>query len=203
MPRPRLLRRVWFQPNITYFKPAGIRLIDLEESVLSVDEFEAIRLKDSLRLEQEEAAKKMKISQPTFHRLLLDARKKIADAIVNGKAIRIEGGNFKMMQPRMVQGRGMGGGIGGGGGMGQGGGMGSGGGMGGGRGMGGGMGQGRGQRRGMGGGQGRGRMGGFAAGPQGICKCPKCGYEQQHPIGQPCTKIKCPECGTMMIREQQ
>ena len=103
MPRPRLFRRVSFEPNATYFKPAGISLIELEESILTVDEFEAIRLKDLLGLDQEEAAKKMNISQPTFHRLVLAARKKIADAIVNGKAIKIEGGNFKMVQKAVGQ----------------------------------------------------------------------------------------------------
>lgn len=108
MPRPRLRRRVWFQPNVTYFKPAGIRMVDLEETILTVDEFEAVRLKDFLNLEQEKAAKKMNISQPTFHRLVLSARKKIAEALVNGKAIRIEGGNFKMVQPiQRGMGRGM------------------------------------------------------------------------------------------------
>lgn len=88
------MRRVRGRPNSSYFKPAGIRIIDLEESVLTVDEFEAVRLKDLLGLEQNECAEKMEISQPTFHRLILSARKKIADAIVNGKAIKIEGGNF-------------------------------------------------------------------------------------------------------------
>lgn len=73
-------------------------MINLEESILTVDEFEAIRLKDLLGLEQEECAKKMNISQPTFHRLISTARKKIADAIVNGKAIKIYGGNFYMMK---------------------------------------------------------------------------------------------------------
>ncbi len=97
MSRPRICRRVWFEPDVTYFKPAGIRMAELEESILTVDEFEAVRLKDLLGLEQETAAKKMGISQPTFHRLVLCARKKIADAIVNGKAIKIEGGNFKMV----------------------------------------------------------------------------------------------------------
>jgi len=100
MPRPRLCRIVGLQPDVTYFKPAGIRIIDLEETVLTVDEFEAVRLKDLLGLEQEKCAKKMGISQPTFHRLVLSARKKIADAIVNGKAIRIEGGNFKMLKSK-------------------------------------------------------------------------------------------------------
>jgi len=98
MPRPRLCRRVGFRPSVTYFKPAGIRMVGLEESILTVDEFEAVRLKDLLGLEQEECAKKMHISQPTFHRLVLSARKKIADAIVNGKAIRIEGGVYKMVE---------------------------------------------------------------------------------------------------------
>jgi predicted DNA-binding protein (UPF0251 family) len=96
MPRPRLCRRVCFPPGLTYFKPAGIRLVDLEESVLTVDEFEALRLKDLEGLEQETAAGRMAVSQPTFHRILSTARKKIADAIVNGKAIRIEGGTYRL-----------------------------------------------------------------------------------------------------------
>jgi len=95
MTRPRLCRRVCCEPGVTYFKPAGIRRIDLEESVLAVDEFEAVRLNDLEGLGQETAAKRMRISQPTFHRLLASARKGIADAIVNGKAIRIEGGVYK------------------------------------------------------------------------------------------------------------
>ncbi|MBU5688721.1 MAG: DUF134 domain-containing protein [Candidatus Aenigmarchaeota archaeon] len=94
MPRPRRCRRIFFKPNITYFKPAGLRIVDLEEVVLTVDEIEALRLKDFLDLEQEEAAKKMNVSQPTFHRIVSSARKKIADAIINGKALRIEGGNY-------------------------------------------------------------------------------------------------------------
>lgn len=62
---------------------------ELEENVLAFDELEAVRLKDVEGIEQEKAAKKMNISQPTFHRLILSARRKIGDAIVNGKAIRI------------------------------------------------------------------------------------------------------------------
>lgn len=95
MVRPRLCRRVRFNPNVTYFKPRGIPLRELEEVILPVDEYEAVRLKDLEGLEQEECAKKMNISQPTFHRLVLSARKKIADAIINGKAIKIEGGNYR------------------------------------------------------------------------------------------------------------
>jgi len=104
MPRPRISRVIGFKPNVTYFKPAGIRLAELEETVLTVDEFEAIRLNDLLGLDQNECAKKMNISQPTFYRLLSSARKRIADALINGKAIRIEGGNYKIVQT----GRGMG-----------------------------------------------------------------------------------------------
>jgi predicted DNA-binding protein (UPF0251 family) len=86
---------VALEPEITYFKPRGIPLRELEEVILTVDEFEAIRLKDLENFEQENCANKMNISQPTVHRLILSARKKIADAIVNGKAIRINGGNYK------------------------------------------------------------------------------------------------------------
>ncbi len=89
MARPRLCRRIGFNPNITYFKPQGIPLRELKETLLEIDEFEAIRLKDLEGLEQEGCAKKMNISQPTFHRILLSARKKITDAIINGKAIKI------------------------------------------------------------------------------------------------------------------
>jgi len=94
MVRPRLCRRIKFNPNITYFKPKGVPMVQLEEVILHVDEFEAVRLKDLEGLEQNECAKKMKISQPTFNRLILSARKKIADAIIKGKAIKIEWGNF-------------------------------------------------------------------------------------------------------------
>ncbi len=70
--------------------------MDLSEIVISIDEYEAIHLKDLDGKEQEECAKLMNISQPTFHRLILSARQKVADAIVNGKAIKIEGGNTKV-----------------------------------------------------------------------------------------------------------
>jgi len=96
MPRPRRCRRVCFEPGVTYFKPAGIPLTDLEEVILTIDEFEAIRLKDVDGLEQEQSAQRMNISQPTFHRLYLQARRKIGDVIVNGKALKIEGGTYEI-----------------------------------------------------------------------------------------------------------
>ena len=98
MVRPRLCRRVRFNPNFNYFKPVGIPLRTLKETILNVDELEAVRLKDLEGLEQGECAKKMNISQPTFHRLVLSARKKLSDAIINGKAIKIEGGNYKIFK---------------------------------------------------------------------------------------------------------
>ncbi len=100
MVRPRKNRRVWFEPGITYFKPRGIPLADMEEVSLAVDELEAIRLNSIEELGQKEAAEKMTISQPTLHRLLESARKKIADALVNGKAIKIHGGNYEMAARR-------------------------------------------------------------------------------------------------------
>ena len=97
MPRPRLCRKIIFDPDVTYFKPRGVQLRFLEEIRVSVEEAEAIRLKDLEGLEQEQCAEKMKVSRPTFQRVLVSARQKIADALLNGKAIRIEGGKFEMV----------------------------------------------------------------------------------------------------------
>lgn len=90
MSRPRLCRRIRFNPNITYFKPQGIPMRFLEVVELSSEEAEALRLKNIENLDQIEAAKQMDTSQSTFQRILSTAYKKISDAIINGKAIRIE-----------------------------------------------------------------------------------------------------------------
>lgn len=90
MPRPCKKRRVRGRPNSCWFKPAGSKLKELDEVVLDLSEFEAIRLVDLEGVEQVEACKKMEISQPTLSRILKSARKKISQAIVRGKAIRIE-----------------------------------------------------------------------------------------------------------------
>src|SRR3989304_1376829 len=100
MSRTPKCRRVEFLPDVTYFKPAGIPLRDLKEVRLSIEEAEALRLKDLEGLEQEQGAEKMNISRPTFQRVLASARKKMADALLNGKAIRIEGGNFEVASSR-------------------------------------------------------------------------------------------------------
>ena len=89
MVRPCVRRRIRGNPGSSYFKPAGIRMIDLEESVLDMPEFEAIRLVDLKGISQDEAGAKMQISQSTLSRVLKSGRKKIADAVVNGKAIKI------------------------------------------------------------------------------------------------------------------
>jgi uncharacterized protein len=83
-------------PGVTFFKPAGIPLKSLEEVRLSIEEAEALRLKDLEGLDQEEAAKEMAVSRPTFQRILASARRKVADVLLNGKAVRIEGGNFEV-----------------------------------------------------------------------------------------------------------
>jgi uncharacterized protein len=95
MPRPIIKRKIFRKFNTTYFKPAGIPMIELEEVVLTNEETEAIRLKDVEGLGQSECAEKMGISQPTFFRVIKKAREKIAEALINGKAIRIEGGSFE------------------------------------------------------------------------------------------------------------
>ena len=96
MGRQPLFRRVNLLPPVTYFKPAGVPLTQLQEVRLSVEEAEAIRLKDKEGLEQEKCAEKMNVSRTTFSRILDSARQKMADALLNGKAIRIEGGNYEM-----------------------------------------------------------------------------------------------------------
>jgi len=90
MPRPCIKRRIRGRPNSSYFKPAGIRMTELEESILTMPEFEAIRLVDLNEISQEEAGIQMQISQSTLSRILKSGRRKIADAIINGKAIKIQ-----------------------------------------------------------------------------------------------------------------
>ena len=96
MGRQPLCRRVGFLPQVTYFKPTGVPLANIQEVRLSVEEAEAIRLKDIEGLEQDACAQKMNVSRSTFARILLLARQKMADALLNGKAIRIEGGNYEL-----------------------------------------------------------------------------------------------------------
>ncbi|GAB6157122.1 DUF134 domain-containing protein [Desulfotomaculum varum] len=96
MARPPKCRLVERLPAITYFKPQGIPMSQLSEVILSVEELEAVRLRDLEGLEHEECAEKMAVSRPTFHRIVTGARRKIAEALINGLAIRVEGGNFRV-----------------------------------------------------------------------------------------------------------
>jgi len=90
MSRPKKERCIRCQPNALYFKPRGIPLVHLEEVNLSLDELEAIRLADYEGLYHEQAAEKMNISRPTFGRILNEARRKLAEVLVDGKALKIE-----------------------------------------------------------------------------------------------------------------
>ncbi len=94
MARPVKWRKVEATPVVTCFTPTDGIEEGTEENQLKLEELEAIRLKDLLGLEQEECAVRMEVSRPTFQRILLSAREKVADSLLNGKAIRIEGGNF-------------------------------------------------------------------------------------------------------------
>lgn len=89
MARPKLNRRIRFNPNVVYFKPQGVPMRMLDEIELSYEEVEALRLKNIKKLEQIECANKMNTSQSTFQRILASAYKKISRAIIEGKAIKI------------------------------------------------------------------------------------------------------------------
>ncbi len=88
-PRPRIVRH-W--PDAVYYKPQGVPLRVLAEVVLGFDELEALRLADREGLSQEEVGRQMNVSRATAGRILAQARLKVADALVTGKALRIEGG---------------------------------------------------------------------------------------------------------------
>ena len=90
MTRPHNKREISGKPKISYFKPNGICASKLEQVELSLDEWEALRLFNKENLNQTESAKKMKISQSTFQRILCSSRKKLALAILDGKAIKIQ-----------------------------------------------------------------------------------------------------------------
>ena len=98
MARPKKPRLVEFVPPVRVFKPVGVPRCDLEEIVLSLEELEAIRLKNLEGLEQEECAQRMSISRPTFQRILSDAYEKVARMLTEGLALRVEGGTYKLVE---------------------------------------------------------------------------------------------------------
>jgi predicted DNA-binding protein (UPF0251 family) len=195
MVRPRRFRRIFQEPQIRCFKPdLGSDIDQINPVEITMDEFEAIRLKDYQDIKQQKAAEMMDVSQPTFHRILNLARGKIAKALVEGKIIKIKGGDFVADKERYkckscgfewyspekeyekcpdckseyIYKIGAAEEI-----------------------------QrpagqpGMGRRRGYGG-------GGIGAGPPRACKCTQCGYESPKTPGVPCRNTKCPECGTQL-----
>jgi uncharacterized protein len=96
MPRPIRCRKIGRLPDCVYYKPAGVPGRFLEEVTLTFDEFEALRLADFEGLYQEDAAKQMKISRQTFGNILSAAHRKVAECLLKGKALKIEGGRIEM-----------------------------------------------------------------------------------------------------------
>jgi predicted DNA-binding protein (UPF0251 family) len=96
-------RRIAGRPVASIFKPVGIPVRELEQVVMTLDEFEALRLASLNGLYQEQAAEEMNISRPTFSRIIESAHRKVADALVHGKALRIEGGLVQLRRPRCCQ----------------------------------------------------------------------------------------------------
>jgi len=89
MPRPKQCRQINYDPEVTFFKPQGVPMSVLEQIDISLDELEAIRLKYSEENSNESGAREMKVSASTFQRLIQSAHKKVTDALINGKAIKI------------------------------------------------------------------------------------------------------------------
>lgn len=102
MVRPKKNRMVAFNPDVSYFKPRGIPMMELEEVILSVDEREAIRLADLEGLAHEAAGAAMGVSRATFGRIVQRARAIVADALIGGKAIRVDGGNYQLVEERRL-----------------------------------------------------------------------------------------------------
>jgi predicted DNA-binding protein (UPF0251 family) len=114
MPRPRKCRRVQNHPRHGFYKPQGVPIQDLRGVTLPVEGLEAIRLADAEGMDHEEAAGQMGVSRPTFSRILSEARRQVARALSNGWAIRIEGGDYKVVDDPSSFGRNRGRGCGGG-----------------------------------------------------------------------------------------
>ena len=96
MVRPHKERRIQQLPPVTHYKPIGVPLRNLDEVVLTFEEMEAIRLVDVEQMDMEEAAGHMEVSRPTLHRIVSKARQQIATALWQGKALRVDGGTFRI-----------------------------------------------------------------------------------------------------------
>ena len=96
MSRPVKLRKIKALPIYDFFKPVAVPIFNLEQVDLKIEELEAMRLKDIEGLNQSECAKKMRVSRQTFQLIIDEARKKVAIALIEGKAIRIDGGHYTL-----------------------------------------------------------------------------------------------------------
>jgi uncharacterized protein len=193
MPRPKRFRKIFREPEIRCFKPdVEDNIEELSAVQITMDEFEAIRLKDYKKISQNETAGIMGVSQPTLHRILNSARENIAMALVEGKILNIKGGDYMTVKKRykckkcgfewlspekeyekcpdcksediytVETEEELQKPLG---------------------------------QPGLGRGGGRGGRG-MGAGPPRVCKCPNCGYEAPKTQGIPCRNTKCPECET-------
>lgn len=102
MARPKKFRRVEFFPNDSYFVPWGKPRCEIKETILKVEELEAMRLKDIEGLTQEECAEKMKVSRQTFQNIIDSARKNVAIALTEGRAIKIDGGHYTTINCKFI-----------------------------------------------------------------------------------------------------
>ncbi len=89
MTRPKRERRIRFDPEVTYFKPRGVPMSALEQTDISIDELEAIRLKYMEDKNNEQGAEEMRVSSSTFQRLIVSGITKLTDSLINGKSIKI------------------------------------------------------------------------------------------------------------------
>lgn len=96
--RPQNLRFVQQVPEVAHFKPYGPPGRTWEQITLTIDELEAVRLADLEGLYQEQAAERMNVSRQTFGRVIASAHKKVAEALVMGKSILIEGGEIMPLE---------------------------------------------------------------------------------------------------------
>lgn len=99
MARPRKRRNVCLLPEVNKFGPMGVGRKNKEDDVvMSVEEYETIRLIDLERLTQEECSKSMGVARSTIQRIYDESRKKLADALINGKNLKIKGGDYKLCE---------------------------------------------------------------------------------------------------------
>ncbi len=100
MARPVKCRKVGYMPENLAFKPTCANIEEVETVILNIDEFETVRLADYEELYFEDAAEKMGVSRQTFGNILKSAHKKIAEALINGKTLKIEGGDIELLKDK-------------------------------------------------------------------------------------------------------